>query len=176
MKRYILTGAPGAGKTVLIRLLESRGHFVVEEAATDVIALISARGLDEHWKDPAFIDRILALQLLRLERATAGEVQFHDRSPICTYALCRYAGLPIPMVLDEAVARFEHDRTYERRVFFVDNLGFVVNTDARRISFEDTLRFEAVHEQVYREFGYELVRIGRGTVDERGDVVEASVR
>jgi len=172
MKRYILTGAPGAGKTVLIRLLETRGHVVVEEAATDVIALLSAEGKHEHWKDPAFIDRILALQLLRLERAMAGPVQFHDRSPICTYALCRFLGFPIPPVLDEAITRIERDRVYERRVFFIDNLGFVTPTDARRITYEDTLKFEAVHERVYRQFGYELVRVGRGTLEERAGVIE----
>jgi len=172
MKRYILTGAPGAGKTVLIRLLEARGQIVVEEAATDVIALASARGEHEHWKNPAFIDNILALQMLRLERATLGVVQFHDRSPICTYALCQFLGFQIPPVLDLAMARIERERVYERQVFFIDNLGFVTPTEARRISFEDTLKFEAVHEQVYRDFGYELVRIGRGTVDERAGVIE----
>jgi predicted ATPase len=35
MKRCILTGAPGAGKTALVRLLERNGYAVVEEAATD---------------------------------------------------------------------------------------------------------------------------------------------
>ena len=39
MHRYILTGAPGAWKTVLLRALERAGHAVVEEAATDLIAL-----------------------------------------------------------------------------------------------------------------------------------------
>jgi predicted ATPase len=39
MKRYILTGAPGAGKTAIIRQLELDRFSVVEEAATDVIAL-----------------------------------------------------------------------------------------------------------------------------------------
>jgi len=176
MKRYILTGAPGAGKTALIRCLEARGHFVVEEAATDVIALTSARGEPEHWKDPAFIDRILALQLQRLERASLGPVQFHDRSPICTYALCQFLGFPIPPVLNDAIARIERERVYDRQVFFVESLGFITPTDARRISLEDALRFEAVHEAVYRRFGYELVRIGRGTVDERADAVEALAR
>jgi predicted ATPase len=39
MKRYILTGAPGAGKTAILRALERNGRVVIEEAATDVIAL-----------------------------------------------------------------------------------------------------------------------------------------
>ena len=38
MRRFIITGAPGAGKTAIIRQLELDGFSVVEEAATDVIA------------------------------------------------------------------------------------------------------------------------------------------
>ena len=44
MKRFVITGAPGAGKTAIIRQLELDGFSVVEEAATDVIAASHARG------------------------------------------------------------------------------------------------------------------------------------
>jgi len=44
MPGYILTGSPGAGKTAVLRLLEISGYVVVEEAATDVIALENALG------------------------------------------------------------------------------------------------------------------------------------
>lgn len=54
MKRFILTGTPGAGKTVLLRQLEQDGFGVVEEAATDVIALQQAQGIAEPWTDPGF--------------------------------------------------------------------------------------------------------------------------
>jgi hypothetical protein len=39
MRRYIITGTPGAGKTAIIRQLELDGFSVIEEAATAVIAL-----------------------------------------------------------------------------------------------------------------------------------------
>jgi predicted ATPase len=42
MKRFIVTGTPGAGKTAIIRQLELEGFSVVEEAATDVIAAAQA--------------------------------------------------------------------------------------------------------------------------------------
>ena len=37
MKRFILTGAPGAGKTSILRALAAGGYAVVPEAATDVM-------------------------------------------------------------------------------------------------------------------------------------------
>ncbi len=87
MTRYILTGAPGAGKTALLRLLERRGYAVVEEAATDVIALEQARGREEPWTDPGFIDLIIALQKQRQTGVGSG---FFDRSPVCTLALSAF--------------------------------------------------------------------------------------
>ena len=100
MKRFVITGAPGAGKTAIIRELELDGLSVVEEAATDVIAAAHARGTT-------------------------------------------------------------------RQVFFVRTLGFITPTESRRISFEDAVRFEKVHEETYRNFGFELISVEPASVMER---------
>ena len=50
-REFILTGAPGAGKTVILRGLEAKGIDVVEEAATDVIALDQGRGVAPRRRD-----------------------------------------------------------------------------------------------------------------------------
>jgi predicted ATPase len=68
MPAYILTGAPGSGKTAVLRLLERRGYPVVEEAATDVIALAQALGRHEPWRERGFIDDILAPRRQRRRR------------------------------------------------------------------------------------------------------------
>ena len=47
MRRFVITGAPGAGKTAILQVLRRRGYAVVDEAATDVIAAEQARGVDE---------------------------------------------------------------------------------------------------------------------------------
>jgi predicted ATPase len=166
MPRYILTGTPGAGKTALLRALEVRGHAVVEEAATDVIALEHARGVAEHWKEPAFVDRVHALQLARMARAVA-PIQVHDRSPACTVALARQLKHPEPAI---------DMSPFEKTVFFVRNLGRIENTEARRISFEDALVFEKIHEDVYRERGFDLVEIAPAPVEARADIVERYLR
>ena len=69
MKRYILTGTPGAGKTAILRQLELDGYGVVEEAATDIIALEQAQGIAEPWSRASFIDAIVNLQRARQLRA-----------------------------------------------------------------------------------------------------------
>ena len=174
MRRFILTGAPGSGKTAIIRQLELDGFGVVEEAATDVIALEQARGVAEPWTHPSFIDSITELQRRRqvgASRAT-DEVQFHDRSVICTAALAAYLGYPPSGTLSREISRVETGAIYQKSVFFIQNLGFVTPTAARRISFDETLRFERVHEETYRKFGFELVPIGRGTLSNRVEAVK----
>ena len=154
MKRVILTGAPGAGKTVLIRQLERLGYPIVEEAATGVIALEQARGNLRPHEQPQFIEAITQLQVQRAKNATTGPVQFHDRSVICTAALAEFLGYPIPSLLQRAIV--EAKELFEPRVVFVQLMGFIQKTEARQIELEDSIRFEAVHERVYRRYGFAL--------------------
>lgn len=173
MQRFILTGAPGAGKTVLIRELERRGYPIVEEAATDVIALEQARGIPHPSDFPQFIETVTQLQLARLQAQTTGSVQFHDRSPICTIALAEFLGFPIPPLLEAAILTSRD--LFERRVFFVRLLGFITPTAARRISLEDSRAFEAVHESTYRRLGFELEYVQPADIDARIDAILGSV-
>ena len=152
---------------------------MVEEAATDVIALHNALGQEEPWRDPAFIDEILVLQRHRQAAALAaaddGAVVFFDRSPVCTLALSGYLGLAASPLLDREVDRVVAEGAYETTVFFIRNQGFVRVTAARRISFEDSLVFEQLHEQAYRERGFRLVEVPAGPVPVRVALVRQTV-
>jgi predicted ATPase len=178
MRKYILTGAPGSGKTALLRQLEMAGHPVVEEAATDVIALHQALGQAEPWHDPAFIERIVGLQRRRQLRAAMSEhgtAIFFDRSPVCTLALSRYLTVTAPPDLLAEIDRIQDERVYERAVFFVRNQGFVRRTTARRISFADALVFEQVHEETYRQLGYTLIDLPPAPLWQRAALVQSSI-
>lgn len=181
MPAYILTGTPGSGKTAILRMLEDVGYLVVEEAATDVIALGNALGRDKPWEEPGFVDKVVALQQRRRDRALAGrngQVVFFDRSPVCTLALSRYLGLELSASssLAREVDRVLSDGSYEKTVFFIRNQGFVEATAARRISFADSLAFEAIHEQAYRDLGFQLVDVPAGPLADRVALIERAVR
>lgn len=181
MPSYVLTGAPGAGKTAILRLLEGGGYPVVEEAATDVIALGHALGHAlgnaEPWHDPDFIDKVLTLQRQRQEsirEARDTAVVFFDRSPACTLALSRYLGFTASRLLRREVSRVI-EGTYEPLAFFIRNQGFVQPTPARQISFEDSLAFERLHEQVYRELGFQLIEVPAGPLADRVALIKQTV-
>jgi len=178
MRRYIITGAPGAGKTTTLAALRGRGYAVVDEAATDVNIHLQALGRDEAWRDPGFIDAITLLQRERLEQSAppATAVQVFDRSPICTLALARYLGLPVTPILAREVDRVVAEGIYQPRVFFVHLLGFITPTAVRRISLAQSVAFERFHEQAYRNHGFELVDVPAGPVEERVELIDGSIR
>jgi predicted ATPase len=176
MKRYVLTGAPGAGKTSVLGVLQARGFAVVAEAATDVISERQGHGIAEPWQQDDFIDRIVALQRDRLGPAAAGAAgaraaEVHDRSVICTLALARFLGRPVTRLLAAEVARVVSAGAYERAVFLVRPIGFIVPTAARRISYPDSLNFERLHEAAYREHGFEIIEVAAAPVAGRAAVI-----
>ena len=127
---------------------------------------------------PSFIDEIATLQRDRQMRAShqPDEVQFHDRCVVCTAALAIYLGYPFSRVLAGELERVKKEAIYRNRVFLIRNLGFITPTEARRISFEETVRFEKIHEETYRDFGYELVSVEPGNLAERVRVIKAAIR
>lgn len=184
MSNYILTGTPGSGKTAILRQLELHGRAVVEEAATDVIALHHALGNREPWREPDFVDRIVDLQRKRQlavgpRQLAVGPVArgttFFDRSPVCTLALTRHLALAAPRCLLDEIDRVLTESVYEQSVFFVRNQGFVQATAARRISLEDSLVFEQVHEDTYRSLGFDLIEVAAGPLPVRVTVIENAV-
>jgi predicted ATPase len=175
LRRYVLTGAPGAGKTAILRQLELDSYGVVEEAATDLIAVWQAQGVTEPWLQPGFVEAVAELQKQRLERASkyGDKVQFHDRSVVCTLALAQYLGIASPETLVREVERVQREAVYEQQVFFVRSLGFVEPTAARQIGFVETLRFEKMHEEAYRSCGFELIYIEAGPLVDRVAAIRA---
>ena len=169
MKRYILTGTPGSGKTSILYELKRQGYSVVEEAATDVNARELGLGHSEPWSQPDFIDSIVRLQKQRqLEASTShDELQWYDRSPICTLALSRYLGYAASPSLLEEIERIEREAIYQRRVFFIEHLGFCQPTEVRKITFEESLLFEKIHEETYASLGYDLLKIPPEALSQR---------
>ena len=70
----------------------------------------------------------------------------------------------------------QKEAIYQNRVFFIRNLGFITPTEARRISFEETVRFEKIHEETYQGLGFELVPVEPRSLMERVSIIKAAIR
>jgi predicted ATPase len=96
-------------------------------------------------------------------------------SAICTAALAVYLGHPVSDALSRELERIKSEAIFQKRVFFIRNLGFITHTEARRISFEETLRFERIHEETYQNFGFEIVLIEPGSLLDRVTTIKAAI-
>lgn len=180
MRRYILTGTPGAGKTPILLELERRGHPVVREAATDVIPR-AARGVDRHWERASLIDNILAVQRERQAApATAGSgAQFCGSATVLPSAHWLWPNISVILRLrpwSQRSTASAANASTNARCSSSRDLGFVERTDARRIAYEQSLEFEAVHIATYTSLGYQLIDVPRGTVADRADLIEGAIQ
>jgi predicted ATPase len=187
--RFVLTGAPGAGKTTIAHGLARLGYRVIPEAATDVIAGLHADGKAEASLGLTFPDVVVEVQRARQQAApppgrppgpdgtpTAVWTHVYDRSPLCTLALAHYLDVPVSPVLAAEIDRVVREGVYDRRVLFVRPLGFVTPTAARRISYRQSLVFERHHEDAYRVHGFELVDVPAAPVPDRVALAHAYLR
>lgn len=167
--RYILTGTSGSGKTTLLHHLAELEYETVPEAATDVIALAQENGIEKPWESHQFIDNVVALQKERQASIScdSSTIQFYDRSPIDTYALCLFLNKEPSDFLLEELDRIQQNRIYHREVFFLENLGFCEPTEVRRISYKEALLFEKIHKDVYQSYGYDLIMLPNRSVEIR---------
>lgn len=162
MKKYILTGGPGTGKSAIILALERQGEYIIKEAAEDHIKLRQAQGQPQPWTEPDFQDQILDLQIQREERIPK-EAQrvFIDRGAPDGLAYAQPGTEIYKRLLQEA-----QTRRYEK-VFLIETLGATEKTEVRRENHEEAIKLGLKLEQIYKSLGYEVIRIPVGTVEER---------
>ncbi|MBO0818865.1 MAG: hypothetical protein J2P30_27325 [Actinobacteria bacterium] len=61
-------------------------------------------------------------------------------------------------------------------MFFVRPLGFLEQTEVRRISYEESLAFGYLHETEYLRLGFEIIDVPVGPAPERAAAVDAHIR
>ena len=92
-----------------------------------------------------------------------------------TLALSRYLGCPRSRLLEDEVERVVRDTVYEETVFFLCNQGSIQATAARQMSFEDSLNFEQLHRQTYRDLGFKLAEVAAASLGDRVALVQQTV-
>jgi predicted ATPase len=168
MKRYVLTGGPGTGKSCILQALEARGEHTIKEAAEDHIKLRQAQGQPEPWTEADFQDKILELQVQREERVhPEAERVWIDRGVADGLGYAEPGTETYERILEEAKKR------HYDKIFLVESLDHTKKTKIRREDREEAQKLGDKMKEVYLSLGYELITIPDGPLEERiGRVLE----
>jgi predicted ATPase len=169
--RFILTGAPGTGKTAILDTLRS-SLTCVDEAAREVLAEQRATGGVGTWdQDPSrFVELLLQRSIDRFEEAGDEAVLFDRGVPDCVaYAVLADVD-PTPSL--EACERYR----YHHEVLILEPWEDIYVTDEERtMSFGDTSMFHRSLVDAYEGAGYALVDVPRAPLNERAAFVRGFI-
>ena len=171
---HILTGAPGSGKTAVLKGLGTGVH-TVDEPAREVIAeqrAIGGAGTSE--QDPAMFVALLLQRSIDKHRdavrSTAPLVLFDRGVPDCV-AYAAVSGVD-PAEGLAAARRYR----YHPEVLILERWEQIYATDAERtMSFEQTTPFHAALVDAYEKAGYTLVVVPTGSVEDRVAFVREAI-
>ena len=167
--RILVTGTPGTGKSAVLGAIAA-DVLVVEEAARPVLRALRADGLDPSDPEvfvPALLDHSINSYT---EASTKGSVLFDRGVPDCI-AYADWLGAD-PEPSRRAAEQYRYHQT---ALLFRPWEGIYTTDGERTMSYEQTVAWAPMFERVYRELGYELVEVPRGSIEERARFVEEFV-
>ena len=168
---FVLTGGPGSGKTTLLDALAAAGYTCTVEAGRAIIQHQQAiDGPALPWKDPAlFAQMMLSWEMRSYDLAAQQSAAvFFDRGVPDVIGYLRLSGLPVPPHMEAAARRLR----YNPRVFIAPPWPEIFSQDReRRQDYAESERTYEAMLATYRDYGYELVTLPRGSVQQRLEFV-----
>lgn len=158
LKRFIMTGAMGSGKSTVLKLLHSAGLKIIEEPARQILAEQRSTGDDGvPEKNPKYFSQLLlsrAIYQFKKMQKFEGNV-IYDRGIPDVIAYFQLFDLNYPPA-EKASELFR----YEPNVFIFPAWEEIYTTDdERKMSFAAAKDFGTQVQQIYRDYGYHLIDV-----------------
>ena len=171
--RYIITGGPGAGKTSIINSLKMLGYLVVPEAATEIIEEGLKNNIEYPWRADDYHIRMYELISKRQKEVqnSSKSIAFFDRGHLDGISYILLQKRTLYQYVVDCVQASINTQYFNKMVFFIDSLGFVIPGPARTEDLKESLQKAHCLEQNYRAMGYEIIHITPGPVEERTQLI-----
>ncbi|RBW55654.1 hypothetical protein DS884_14930 [Tenacibaculum sp. E3R01] len=165
-KKYIITGAPGTGKTTLINLLKDTIPCMDEVSRRVIINEQKNNRNGMPWEDiHRFTDLVFELTTKELLNSNT---LICDRSLLDLEAYLTAANKPIPNYLRD----FPYKKNYHTTVFFAPTWFDIYCKDAQRLQeFDYCLTLEKALLEQYTKKGFEIIILPKTSVTTRKKLV-----
>lgn len=174
MKKFVITGAPGTGKTSIINHLKIKGYNCIDEISRKIISeQLAINGEVLPWKNlSAFSKRVFTLRESQLLNSK-NTLNFFDRGIVDVYAYMKVDSLKIPEHLEESIKK----NRYNTKVFYTPIWEKIyVNDKQRKESIEQAKIIENVLLSSYRFYNYQLIKVPKDSVEERVNFILAHIK
>ncbi|OJJ15021.1 hypothetical protein BKI52_39840 [marine bacterium AO1-C] len=175
IRRFIITGGPGTGKSTLLAHLKQRDVLVFEEVSRRLIQ-------EQHqqpnpalpWINlPLFAELCLEQMMTQHADAQPQCLNFYDRAIPDIIAYLRNGGEAVPTVYEQIL----REKTYEKRVFFAPPWPQIyVNDQERPQKYEESCRISALLKETYEQLGYQLITLPKTSCEARVKFIMEELR
>ncbi|TBX70424.1 ATPase [Flavobacterium silvisoli] len=167
----VITGGPGTGKTTIIDTLIEQGYACFPEISRQVTMEAKKQGIEQLFLEKPLLFSELLLEGRKKQHQQAlqdqAEIVFLDRGIPDILAYMHYIGDSYPSFFDQA----SKDHKYSK-IFVLPPWEEIYESDeARYENFEQAKLIFAHLLETYQKYGYELIEVPRGTVEERVEFI-----
>ena len=173
-QRYVITGAPGTGKTAIINELKERGYYCVDENSREIITeQIINGGEILPWKNQiAFENLISSKRAKQYASIPKDEIYFFDRSTIDCIAYLKANNLETSAEILEVIKNC----AFNSNVFYTPIWEEIYTNDSeRKESIESAITIEKFLLSTYQYFDYTLIEVPKLTIEKRVDFILSKI-
>lgn len=173
-QKYIITGAPGTGKTSIINQLKKLGHSCSNEISREIITeQIAAGGEVLPWKNlKAFSQTVFSLRKAQYINASTDTIHFFDRGLLDVIAYMKVDDLAISKNYKEDCEKYN----YNTMVFYTPIWKEIYQTDPhRKEDIKSAIAIDKSILETYTLFGYTPIAIPKISIEKRVDFILSSI-
>ena len=173
-QKYIITGAPGTGKTAIINALMQKGYSCAEEISREIIAeQLSIGGDILPWKNQiVFENHIANLRKEQYLNSSENKNYFFDRSSIDCSAYLKANKLGITTEITQIIKQC----VFNNKVFITPFWEEIYINDGERMEdIKAATNIESSIIETYKSLGYTLVKVPKLSVSERVNFILSNI-